>query len=152
MANRAIFVFLIVSALGLSACSFARSSSSPFRWSSESIESSFSPLGWSSDSSSNGDERSAPAREESSYERDVRETTSSIIESGGGSRELRRAIGNVAGAHGISDWEAESATFRGIGRGLAGLGVDDFELLSAEISAGSEVRERLLLQGYTAGK
>ena len=149
MAKGVFCVFVIVFVLGLSGCSSFKSSSSPSRWSSQSVKSSSSPFRSSSDSSGGDDADSEAERDESSYERDVRETTSSIIASGGGAAEILRDLGDVASTHGISDWEAESATFIGIGRGLAALPVDDFERMSAEIADGSSVREGLLLQGYT---
>ncbi len=56
---------------------------------------------------------------ESAYEGDVRDYTAAYMKSGGRPDELRRELSALAAKHGISDWERNKATFRGIGAGLA---------------------------------
>lgn len=139
--------FLLAVPLG---CSSFKSSSSPSRWSGQSSKASSSPSRWSSQSSGGG---GAQELDESAYEEDVREMAASVAESGGRAAELMRRLPQIATEHGITDWEGDAATYRGIGAGLAqgGLSVDAFERVSRDLSAGSEVRSRLLLEGYSSG-
>jgi hypothetical protein len=138
----------LILGLGMMAgCSSFKSSSSPSRWSSQSSKSSSSPFRWSS-SSSGGDQ--AADADESAYEKDVRETTSSVFEGGGGVNELMSQIGPVALDHGIHNWEGEPATYRAIGAGLAdaGLTIDQFERVSRDVAGDSEVRKEFLMEGF----
>jgi len=85
----------------LSGCSFSTSSqivSSPFASSSKS---------------------SSP---EAAYREDVSDYTQAHLQSGGTPDQLRRGIGELAAKHGITDWEHNEATFRGVGQGLAKAG------------------------------
>jgi hypothetical protein len=92
-------------------CSFSDSSVSI----SKSIS---SPLASSSRSSS----------PEDAYEGDVRDYTAAYLKSGGRADELRRELSALAEKHGISDWEQNKATFRGIGAGLAKAGARQVEV------------------------
>ena len=59
---------------------------------------------------------------EAAYREDVRDYTAAHIQSGGSAEQLRREIGSLAARHGISDWERNESTYRGIGEGLAKAG------------------------------
>ena len=144
-----ICLLVVLSLAALSGCSSFKSSSSPSRWSGQSSKASSSPSRWSSQSSGGGE--AAQTTEETAYTKDVRETVAAAAEGGAGGFEVMRQVGPVAAAHGITDWEGNPATYRAIGAGLsqAGLSVDSFEQISRDISAGSEVRSKLLLEGYT---
>jgi len=140
------------------ACSSFKSSSSPSRWSSNSIKASSSPSRWSSESS--GGE--APAEEveadesadTSRYERDVRDTTVSIVRSGGLPGDVSRAIHPVAYEYGITDFADDPGTYRAIGRGLglADLSLDEFDRYREQLARGSDVKRQLLLEGYTSAR
>ncbi len=140
---------ILVLALGtFTGCSSFKSSSSPSRWSGQSSKSSSSPSRWSSQSSGGGSQEA----EKSAYEKDVRETASEVARAGGGGYEVMRRVGPVAAEHGITDWEGDPVTWRAIGAGLAqgGLSVTEFEQVSRDLAAGSEVRSKLLLEGYSS--
>jgi hypothetical protein len=130
-------------------CSSFKSSSSPSRWSGQSSKASSSPSRWSSQSSGGGNE--APG-DSTAYEKDVRAAAAEAARGGAGGHEVMRRVGIVAADHGITDWEGNPATYRAIGAGLAsgGLPVNDFEQISRDISAGSETRSKLLLEGYSS--
>ncbi len=142
-------LLVALSLVALSGCSSFKSSSSPSRWSGQSSKASSSPSRWSSQSSGGG---AAEATDETAYMRDVRETVAAVAEGGGGGFEVMRQVGPVAASHGITDWEGNPATYRAVGAGLAqgGLSVDSFERVSHDIAAGSEVRAKLLLEGYSS--
>lgn len=141
---------LTLAPAGFFGCSSFKSSSSPSRWSGQSSKASSSPSRWSSQSSGGGGE--APAEDESAYRKDVRTTVAAVAQGGGGGFEVMRRVGPVAAEHGITDWEGNPETYRAIGAGLAqgGLSVDSFAQVSRDISAGSEVRSKLLLEGYSS--
>jgi len=134
----------------LAGCSSFKASSSPSRWSGQSSKASSSPSRWSSRSS--GGEAASEKPVGQAYERDVRETAATVASEHGGGYEIMRRLGPVAATHGISDWEGDPATYRAIGVGLrdAGVSVGDFEQMSRDISAESEVRSKLLLEGYSS--
>ena len=149
---------LLVGLCLLAGCSSFRSSSSPSRWSSESLKASSSPSRWSSESSGGAD---APAKEEvkadefadlNRYERDLADTTVSIVTSGGRPDDVSKAIYPVAFDYGITDYSSDPGTYRAIGKGLgkARLSVDDFERYRDHLARGSDVRRQLLLEGYAS--
>lgn len=65
---------------------------------------------------------------EDAYTTDVRDFTAAYMKSGGRPEELRREISALAQKHGISDWEQNKATFRGVGAGLAKAGARQVEV------------------------
>jgi hypothetical protein len=65
---------------------------------------------------------------EDAYREDVRDFTAAHVQSGGGAADLRAEIGKLAAKHGISDWEANQATYRGIGQGLAKAGYKQLQV------------------------
>lgn len=141
MTTRLLCVLVIATSLALGACSSAKSSSSPSRWSSNSSK--------SSSGSSGGGEDEKADKDQSKYEQDVTATTAATVKSGGGASQIMRDVGDVANDHGVTDWENEPNTFQSIGRGLQGVSVDEFESLSQGLSGESDVRKKLLYEGYT---
>lgn len=65
---------------------------------------------------------------ETAYREDVRDYTAAHVKSGGGTADLRAEIGKLAEKHGISDWESNEATYRGIGEGLDKAGYGQVEV------------------------
>ena len=104
-------VLLAALTAGAMGCSFSDSSVSI----SKSIS---SPIASSSKSSS----------PEAAYTDDVRDYTAAYMKSGGRPEDLRREISTLAQKHGISDWEQNKATFRGIGAWLAKAGARQVEV------------------------
>jgi hypothetical protein len=97
-------------------CSISKSISSPFEWSSDSIASSSSSSG-----SSSGDRSQE-------YRDDVRDYTAAYVQSGGQFDAFSRGLSNIAGKHGVSNWEADSNTYVAIGEGLRKAGVTQMQL------------------------
>lgn len=98
-------VAILLIALGTAmGCSFADSSASI----SKSVS---SPFTSSSKSSGGG--------EEAEYSADVRDATAAHLAARGASEDLRLRVANIAGEHGISNWEASEITYRAVGAGLA---------------------------------
>lgn len=148
MTIRVFCTLVIFGCLLSTSCSLSRSSSSPFRWSSNSIES-------SSKSSSGGEEETKAAEgDQSKYQQDVTETTAAAMKKGAGPMQIMREVGDVANEHGVTDWENEPGTFEAIGRGLkqGDASLAEFESLSEQLAAGSDLRKRLLEKGYTAAQ
>ena len=65
---------------------------------------------------------------EDAYREDVRDYTAAHVKSGGTTGDLRAEIGKLAEKHGISDWESNEATYRGIGEGLHKAGYRQVEV------------------------
>jgi hypothetical protein len=101
---------LLLGALPL-ACSFSRSSEN----SSDSSENSSDSSSRSSTSSSPGDEK-----DNARFERDVEQYALAYLEAGGGPDEgFFAGLGDLARAHGVSDWESDASVWEAIGRALA---------------------------------
>ncbi len=66
----------------------------------------------------------APSSAQLSYGDDVRVLSQSWIKKGEPAGDLMSALVVVAEQHGINDWEAEIATYHGLGIGLAQAGYD----------------------------
>src|SRR5262245_19289240 len=107
-------VVLVAASLG---CSFSYSSDS----SSDSSES-------SSDSSSS----SSPESKESKYRQDVTSYTQAYVVSGGAEGTFLNGVADLAQKRGISNWEADENTWRGIGRGLGKTKIDQVQLAAYE--------------------
>ena len=106
-----------VLAAGSLACSFSYSSDS----SSDSSES-------SSDSSAS----SSPESKESKYRQDVTSYTQAYVVSGGAEGTFLNGVADLAEKRGISNWEADENTWRGIGRGLGKTKIDQVQLAAYE--------------------
>jgi hypothetical protein len=106
---------LAVTVLGLAAggCSFS--------YSSESISGSIEGSSKSSSSSSPGEEATA-------YRDDVRDYTSAYVRSSEDADSFFRGLDRLAERHGVSVWEADRATWLGIGQGLAKADVNGAQL------------------------
>ena len=108
------------------------------------FRSSSSPFRWSSDSSSPGGESS------SAYQRDVTDYTAKFAASEGDPQSFQRDLSAIAEGHGVTDWEQDNDTYLAIGRGLAKAGVNGerYQLLSVELSNQSQLS--LVNSGYKA--
>src|SRR5262245_16337607 len=102
---------LVVPLLALTGCGVFKSSTS--QASSESSSDSSRASSASPSSSSHADASAA------AYSRDVAAHTERAVRAGADARRLREQLGGVAEVHGVTDWEADPATWEGIGRGLA---------------------------------
>jgi hypothetical protein len=122
-----------------SGCSFSASSTSI----SKSISSPSKSSGSSSKSSSPGDQ----------YRDDVRDFTAAHLQSGGDVGGLSREIGKIAEKRGVTDWENDESTYRGIGAGLAkaGRGQIEVEAFKTNLSSNEE-QAKWIQKGYDEAK
>lgn len=106
-------LFLAVTALSCSACSISWSLSE----SSESVSDSLASISASSSPKDGIGEAKIPYRD------DVANLTLSVVGSNFTSADFTDALGRIAAQRRISNWEAEKATYYGIGKGLKKAGV-----------------------------
>jgi hypothetical protein len=104
-------------------CSFSDSSRSI----SDSINHSSDSSGRSSDSSS-----SSSKDKKSSFADDLVEYTQAYVKAGGGADGFLDGVGDLARKRGVSDWEADEATWVSIGRGLAMTKLSDAQRVAYE--------------------
>jgi len=138
--NRAMAT-LAVLALFASACSFSKSSES----SSDSSAASSRSL-----SSSSPDGKS---KNEQAYRQDVGDYTASWARSKGDpgdGAEFQKGLARIAERHGVTNWEADRATYLGIGQGLrsAGVAPDDVSAFQSSLGGDSGSGAKLIEEGY----
>ena len=106
------------------------------------FRSSSSPFRWSSDSSSPGGESS------SAYQRDVTDYTAKFAASEGDPQSFQRDLSAIAEGHGVTDWEQDEVTYLAIGRGLAKAGLSEqrFQDFAAQLSNDRQLA--LVKSGY----
>ncbi|HLK12139.1 MAG TPA: putative lipoprotein [Candidatus Binatia bacterium] len=129
--------------LALAGCSISASS-----WSvSKSVRSS----SHSSDSSSS----SSPGAAERAYREDVSDYTRAFVKSGGSDfRGFRSDVARLAEEHGITDWEANAATYTAIGEGLKSAGVSGASLMAYKrnLAGGDPDKAEAIQRGYDAAR
>jgi hypothetical protein len=108
---------LLAGVAALAAASFACS----FSYSSDSSSD-------SSESSSDSSTSSSPESKESKYRQDVSSYTQAYVVSGGAEGTFLNGVSDLAQKRGISNWEADENTWRGIGRGLGKTKIDQVQL------------------------
>ena len=132
---KALIALLVVVPLG---CSFSYSSES----SSKSLASPFTSS--ASSSSSGGSTKQA-------YRDDVRDYTYAYVSSRGGDVDaFQRGLGDIARNHGVTNWEEDSATYRGIGAGLAKARVSGvaFATFKQNLGRGDPSKMDAIQEGY----
>jgi hypothetical protein len=112
---------LLAGVAALAAASFACS----FSYSSDSSSD-------SSESSSDSSTSSSPESKESKYRQDVASYTQAYVVSGGAEGTFLNGVSDLAEKRGISNWEADENTWRGIGRGLGKTKIDQVQLAAYE--------------------
>ena len=105
-----------------------------------------SPFKWSSDSSSS----SSPAGKEEEYQGDVRDYTESYLRSSDDVESFKKGLASLASKHGVMNWEADQATYTGIGEGLGKAKVKDIQLetFKTNLAAGDAVKAAAIQKGY----
>ncbi len=122
----------------------------------------FAPLGCSISESvsksisspfeSSGSSSRSSAGRGAAYQDDVRDYTEAYVRSSQNLAQFETGIGSLAEKHGISNWEADSNTWVGIGRGLrkAGINATQLDVYKTNLSKGDAERARYIQQGYDA--
>lgn len=125
-------MLLLTTAIG---CSFSDSSASI----SKSISSPFQ--------SSSGSSPSAEA-----YQNDVADYTYAYVISGGQFDTFIKGLGGVAERHGVTNWEADDATYIGIGQGLgkAKFTQTQLDVFAKNVTNSDAKKTKLVQQGYDA--
>ena len=110
-----------------------------------SSDSSSSPFKSSSKSSSGDDEEGE--KEETAYQRDVRDYTVEFAraEDEHDIDSFQRGLGEIAEDYGITDWERTEDTFVAIGRGLGESGLDDENAKEIAMELSNEDYDHLML-------
>jgi hypothetical protein len=124
-------MLLLATAAG---CSFSDSSTSI----SKSIS---SPFESSSASSPGGAE---------AYQNDVADYTYAYVISSSQFDAFWKGLANVAERHGVTNWEADDATYRGVGMGIrrAKLSQAQLDVIAKNLSGGDAKKIKLIQRGY----
>lgn len=97
------------------------------------------------------------SKSEAAYREDVRDYTVAAARSGRDPVAFQSGLARVAEQHGITNWEADAATFVGIGEGLKQAGIDSRGVAawSSRMGSATGVRvpvDSLIRQGYDGGR
>lgn len=145
--------------IGLSACeSISDSVTSPSRWVAQSSEAVADSAGASADSSNAASQSvsgSSSPRDETAqtgYRDDVRVASRTFAAAGGDTAAFVRQIGLIAERHGITDWEADRATWVALGEGFrqAGLGREEVDGLLLQLGYLQSPERGYVQEGYQA--
>jgi hypothetical protein len=116
-----------------------------FYYSSESSAKSITSPSRSSASSSDSSKDDEDKKE--AYRDDVRDFTAAWAERGGDLEGFEAGLGDVARRHGVTDWEADDATYAAIGDGLRRARVGEADVARYAARLGVNGRRAALLRG-----
>lgn len=87
---------------------------------------------------------------ESAYESDVREYTTAYVKSSQDVTAFEQGIAAIAMKHGVTNWQASEATYRGIGEGLGKAHVTEaqLEVYKANLAHGNGAMALAMQKGY----
>jgi len=141
-------VLLLAGSLAVGACSFSYSSKSSSDSSKSSSNSATASFESSSASSSPEGARSQK------YEDDVADYTQAFVTSGGSAASFKDGIGAIAEKRGVSDWESDAATWKGIGVGLARANVtkEQLEVYKQNWGGGKTEATEGIQRGYDSAR
>ena len=128
---------VVVLAMIMFGCSISKSIS----------DSASSPFDSSSDSS-----KSSSQGKEAAYQSDVRDYTEAYVRSSGDIKAFKAGLTSIASKHGITNWEADQATYTGIGEGLGKAQATDaqLEVYKANIAQGDAAKASAIQKGCDA--
>jgi hypothetical protein len=106
------------------------------------------------ESSSASSRSSSPEGRAESYQSDVRDYTIAYLRSGGDFSKFMNGLGGLAQKHGVTNWEADSNTYVGIGRGLKRAGVTpmQLEVYKTNLAMGDPQKAASIQQGFDQEK
>ena len=137
--------------LGSGCQSISDSITSPSRWAAQSSQASADSSNAVSDSISGS---SSPRRDHAAtrYQEDLRVASQTFATTGGDSEAFVREIGAIAEQHGITDWEADRATWLALGEGFrqAGLSRDQVDGLLLQLGHLQSPERGYVHEGYQA--
>ncbi|MCB1324363.1 MAG: putative lipoprotein [Spirochaetales bacterium] len=150
--NRLLPAFVLLTALTIAGCSIGNSVSQASTSASDALSSVSTSLNSISRSLASSSDSSAPDAEEDDdamYRAEVRNLTAVFFHTGGSAAEFERDLGALALEYGITDWEAQPATYVGIGSGLKQAGVPR-DRLDSLLAGLPDRASALLVRGYQA--
>jgi hypothetical protein len=115
---------------------------------SASIESSLDILSSPFESSS----ASSDGEETAAFQEETEGFTATYVAAGNtGAESFQKGLSDIAAQRGISDWEANPATWTSVGRGLGQTGISEAAAanFAENLAAGDEQIVALLMQGYS---
>jgi hypothetical protein len=118
-----------------------------------------SSISESSDSSSESSKSSSKSSKSSSddkkesYIRDIKQYTVAYTRSNGDIKGFPKGLSTISEKHGVTDWEAYSATYLGIGEGFAKASVtqQQLDVYSSYLAAGDQLKVSAIKQGFSQG-
>ena len=117
-----------------------------------SISESSSSISDSSNSTSKSS-RSSSAESRESYIRDIGQYTAVYTRANPDMNGLTKGLATISEKHGVTNWEAYTATFMGIGAGFAKAALTQQQVDSnaAFLAQGDQVKMSMIQQGFRAG-
>ena len=103
--------------------------------------------------SSSKSSRSSSEEKKESYIRDIKQYTVAYTRSNGDITGFSKGLSNISEKHGVTDWEAYSATFLGIGEGFAKAAVtqQQLDVYMSTLAAGDQMKVAAIRQGFSQG-
>jgi len=109
-------------------------------------------LSESSKSSSRSSKSSSEEKKES-YIRDIKQYTVAYTRSNNDIKDFPKGVSIISEKHGITDWEAYSATYLGIGEGFAKAAVtqQQLDIYISSLAVGDQQKVAAIKQGFSRG-
>ena len=106
----------------------------------------------SSKSSSKSSKSSSDEKKES-YIRDIKQYTVAYTRSNSDIKGFPKGLSIISEKHGVTDWEAYSATYLGIGEGFAKAAVtqQQLDVYISSLAAGDQLKVAAIKQGFSQG-
>lgn len=103
--------------------------------------------------SSSKSSKSSSAESKESYLRDIRQYTAVYTRANSDMNGLTKGLSVISEKHGVTDWEAYSATYLGIGAGFAkaALTQQQVDAITAFIARGDRNKVAMIQQGFITG-
>jgi len=97
--------------------------------------------------------RSSSAESKESYLRDIKQYTAVYISVNSDMNGLAKGLATISEKHGVTDWEADSSTYLGIGEGFAKAALSQqlADINAALLAHGDLHKIVMIQQGFRAG-
>jgi len=98
--------------------------------------------------------KSSSGESKESYLRDIKQYTAAYTRAHNDIKELPKGLTAISEKHGVTDWEAYSATYLGIGEGFAKAAVtkQQVDIYSSILANGDQLKVSAILQGFSQGQ
>jgi len=107
-----------------------------------------------SSKSSSKSSKSSSGESKESYLRDVKQYTAAYTRSHQDISDLTKGLTTISARHGVTDWEAYSATYLGIGEGFAKAAAtqQQVDVYTSFLARGDQLKVAAIQQGYRQGQ